>query len=212
MPQIQLTFMPFFFSFRIYLSGISVPLPLWHIGTFTSTFTLLSIVFSTTACLCMISFLKKFYHFQIQNPRSYRLHCIEYPLSSRSFQISLSVVSGLQQARPPCPSPTPGADSNSCQLRPSNHLIFCCPLLLSPSIFPSIRVFSNESVLNWTELALGGQSIGVSALASVLPMDIQDWFPIGWTGWISLQSKRLSRVFSNTTVQKHQFFGAQLSL
>ena len=90
---------------------------------------------------------------------------------------------------------------------PSNHLILCCPLLLLPSIFPSIRVFSNESVLH-----KGGQSIGVSASASVLPVNIQDWFSVGWTGWISLQSMGLSRVFSNTTVQKHQFFSVQLSL
>ena len=82
---------------------------------------------------------------------------------------------------------------------PSNHLILCQPLLLPPSIFPSIRVFSNELVL-----ASGGQSIGVSASASVLPMNIQDGFPLGWTGWISLQSKEFSRVFSNTKVQKHQ--------
>ena len=86
---------------------------------------------------------------------------------------------------------------------PSNHLILCCPLLLLPSIFPNIRVISNESVLGnrWP-------NIGASASASVLPMNIQDWFPLEWTGWISLQSKRLSRVFSNTTVQKHQFFRA----
>ena len=90
---------------------------------------------------------------------------------------------------------------------PSNHLILCHPLLLPPSIFPSLRVFSNESVL-----CTGGQSIGVSASTSVLPMNIQDWCPLGWTGWISLQSKGLSRVFSNTTVQKHQFFGVQPSL
>ena len=89
----------------------------------------------------------------------------------------------------------------------SNHLILCHPLLLLPSIFPSISVFSNESVLH-----IRCQSIGVSASASVLPMNIQDWSPLGWTGWISLQSKGLSRVFSNTTVQKHLFFGAQLSL
>ena len=91
---------------------------------------------------------------------------------------------------------------------PSNHLILCHPLLLLPSIFPSIRVFSNESAL----LASGGQSIGVSASTSVLPMNTQDWSSLGWTGWISLQSKGLSRVFSNTTVQKHQFFSIQLSL
>ena len=89
---------------------------------------------------------------------------------------------------------------------PSNHLILCHPLLLLPSIFPSIRVFSSESAL-WS----GGQSIGASASASVLPMNIQDWFPLGLTGLILL-SKGLSRVFSNTTVQKHQFFGTQLSL
>ena len=79
---------------------------------------------------------------------------------------------------------------------PSNHRILCCPLLLLPSILPIIRIFSNESVLRikW---------IGVSASASVLPVNIQDWSPLGWTGWISLQSKGLSRVFSNTTVQKH---------
>ena len=84
----------------------------------------------------------------------------------------------------------------------SNHLILFCPLLLLPSIFPSIRVFFNES---------GSQSIRVSASASVLPMNTQDWYPLGWTGWISLQSKGLSRAFSNTTVQKHQFFSTQLS-
>ena len=81
---------------------------------------------------------------------------------------------------------------------PSNNLNLCRPLLLLPSIFPRIRVFSNESVLS-----SGGQSIGVSALASVLPMNIQDWFPLGWTGWIPLLSKGLSIVFSNTIVQKH---------
>ena len=83
---------------------------------------------------------------------------------------------------------------------PSSHLILCRPLLLLPSIPPSIRVFSNEPTLC--------QSTGVSASASVLPKNIQDWFPLGWTGWISLQ---LSRIFPNITVQKHQFFGAQLS-
>ena len=86
---------------------------------------------------------------------------------------------------------------------PSKHLILHCPLLLLPLIFPSIRVFSKES---------GGQSIGASASASVLPMNIQDWFPLGSICLISLQSKELSRVFSNTTVQKHQYFSAQLYL
>ena len=88
----------------------------------------------------------------------------------------------------------------------SNYLILCCSLLFLPSIFPSIRVFSNESVLD-----SGGQSIGASASASVFPMNIQDWFPLGFTGLI-LQPKGLSRVFSNTTIQKHQFFSVQPSL
>ena len=87
-----------------------------------------------------------------------------------------------------------------------SHFTLCCPLLPLPSVFPSIRVFSSESVL----CISGDQSIGVSA--SVLPMNIQDWSPLEWTGLISLQTKGLSRVFSNTTAQKHQFLGTQLSL
>ena len=90
---------------------------------------------------------------------------------------------------------------------PSNHLILCCPPLLLPSIFPSIRVFSNESAL-----CIRWPKYWSFSFISVLPMNTQDWSPLGWTGWISLQSKGLSRVFSNTTVEKHQFFGAQLSL
>ena len=89
---------------------------------------------------------------------------------------------------------------------PSNHLILCRPRLLLPSIFASIRSFQMSQLF-----ASGGQSIGVSVSTSVLLMSTYDW-SLGWTGWISLQSKGLSRVFSNTTVQKHQFFSAQLSL
>ena len=88
---------------------------------------------------------------------------------------------------------------------PSNHLILCRPLLL-PSIFPSIRVFWNESFL-----CIRWPNIGVSASALVLPMNIQDWLPLAWNSWISLLSKGLLRIFSNTKVQKHQFLGAQLS-
>ena len=88
---------------------------------------------------------------------------------------------------------------------PSSHLILCHPLLLLPPIPPSIRVFPMSQLFEW-----GGQSTGLSALASVLPKNTQGWSPSEWTGWISLQSKGLSRFFSNTTAQKHQFFGAQL--
>ena len=115
-----------------------------------------------------------------------------------------------QHTRPPCPSPTPGVYSNSC---PSSR--WCLPAISSsvapfsscPQSLPASGSFPMSQLFTW-----GGQSTGVSALASVLPMNTQDWSPLGWTGCISLQSKRLSRVFCNTTVQKHQFFGMQLSL
>ena len=130
-------------------------------------------------------------------------------------QFSCSVMSdslrphGLQHNRLPCPSPTPRAYSNSCPSSQWCHppisssvVPFCSCLQSCPASgsFPISQFFTS-----------GGQSIGVSASASVLPMNIQGWFPLGWTGWISLQSKGLSRVFSNTTVQKHQFFSTQLS-
>ena len=109
----------------------------------------------------------------------------------------------MQHARLNCPSPTPGVCSNSLSFEsvmPPNHLVLCCPLLLLPSIFPSIRVFP----VSWLFVS-GGQNIGASASASVLSTNIQGWFPLGWTVLISLQSNRLSRTFSNTTVHKHQF-------
>ena len=89
---------------------------------------------------------------------------------------------------------------------PSNHLIFCHPLVLLPSSFPASGSFQMNQFFT-----SGGQSVGVSASASVLPMNIKNWFPLGWTCWIPLQSKELSRVFSNTTLQKYQFFSTQLS-
>ena len=133
-----------------------------------------------------------------------------------SVQFSCSVVSdslqphGLQQARPPCPSPTPGVHPNPCPLS-----WWCHPTISSSVItFSShLQSFPASGSFQMSQFfTSGGQSIGVSTSASVLPMNIQDWSPLGWTGWISLQSKGLSRVFSNTTVQKHQFFRAQLSL
>ena len=114
-----------------------------------------------------------------------------------------------QHARPPCPSPTPGVHSDS---RPSSQ--WCHPAISSsvipfsscPQSFPASGAFPVSQLFAW-----GGQNTGVSASASVLPVNTQDWSPLGWTGWISLQSKGLSRVFSDTTVQKHQSFGAHLS-
>ena len=116
----------------------------------------------------------------------------------------------MQHARLPCPSPTPGAYSNS---RSSSW--WCHPTISSSVVcFSSCLQFfpASGSFPVSQFFASGGQTIEVSASASVFPMNVQDWFPLEWTGWISLQSKGLSRVFSNTTVQKHQFFGAQLSL
>ena len=133
----------------------------------------------------------------------------------QTVQFSHSVVSDslqpheLQHSRPPCMSPTPSVSSNSC---PSSR--WCHPAISSTVIpfssclqsLPASGSFPNSQLFAWV-----GQSIGVSALASFLPKNTQSWSPSEWTGWISLQSKGLSRVFSNTTLQKHQFFGAQLS-
>ena len=117
---------------------------------------------------------------------------------------------GMQQARLPCPSPKPRVYANSCPLNWWHHPT------ISSSVIPfssCLRSFPASGSFQMSQLfASGGQSIGVSTSTSVLPMNTQDWSPLGWTGWISLQSKGLSRVFSNTIVQKHQFFNAQLSL
>ena len=133
-----------------------------------------------------------------------------------SIQFSCSVVSDSMQphepqhARPPCPSPTAGVYPNPCPLSQWCHPTISSsviPFSSCPQSFPASGSFQMSQLF-----ASGGPSIGVSASTSVLPLNTQDWSPLGWTGWISLQSKRLSRVFSNTTVQKHQFFGTQLSL
>ena len=131
---------------------------------------------------------------------------MDFPGSTQFSSVSYS----LQCARPPCPSSTPRVHPNPCLLSQ-----WCHPTISSSVIpfsshlqsFPALRSFPMSRFF-----ISDGESIGVSASASVLPMNIQDWFPLGWTGWITLQSKGPSRVFSNTTVQKHQFFGAQLSL
>ena len=136
--------------------------------------------------------------------------------SFSSVQFSRSVVSAQslrhhesQHARPPCPLPTPGVHSDSCPLSQ-----WCHPAI-SPSVIPfssypqslsASESFPMSQLFTW-----GGQSIGVSALASFLPKNTQGWSPLEWTVWISLQAKGLPRVFSNTTVQKHQFFSALLS-
>ena len=130
-----------------------------------------------------------------------------------SVQFSHWVVSNslrpheLQHSRPPCPSPTPGVHSNSGPSSPWCHPAISSsvvPFSSCPESLPASESFPVSQLFAW-----GGQSIGVSALASFFPKNTQGWSPLEWTSWISLQSKGLSRVFSNTTVQKHQFFGAQ---
>ena len=135
------------------------------------------------------------------------------PVQFSPVQFICSVLSDYVQPHewqhvcPPCLSPTPRVHANS---YPSSW--WCHPAILSfvipfsscPQSLPASGSFPMSQLFAW-----GGQSIGDSASASVLPMNTQDWFPLGWTGWISLQSKGLTRVFSNTTVQKHQFFSAQ---
>ena len=140
-------------------------------------------------------------------------HCFT---TRSSVQFSHSVISdslrpyGLQHARPPCPSPTPGVYSESCPLSRWCHPTISSsvvPFSSCPQSFPASGSFQMSQLFT-----SGDQSIRVSASTSVLPMNTQDWSPLGWTGWISLLSKGLSRVFSNTIVQKHQFFCTQLSL
>ena len=130
-------------------------------------------------------------------------------------QFSHSVVSDSlrphesQHARPPCPSPSPGVHSNSCPLSQWCHpaiLSSVIPFSSCPQSLPASRSFPMSQLFTW-----GGQSTGVSALASFLPKNTQGWSPLEWTGWLSFQSKGLSRVFSNSAVQKHQSFGTQLS-
>ena len=169
---------------------------------------------------------KDFPYFLSQSPKnkytvSYQNNFLGFMLSISCpevsvLQFSRSVLSyslrphESQHARPPCPSPTPGVYPNSC-----SSTRWCHPAISSsvipfsscPQSLAASGSFPVSQLFIW-----GGQSIGVSASTSVLPMNTQDWSPSGWTGWISLQSKGLSRVFSNTTVQKHQFSGAQLSL
>ena len=134
----------------------------------------------------------------------------------RMSQFSHSVMSDslwphtLQHNRLPCPSSTPGAYSNSCPLRRWRHATISSSV---GSFSSCLQSFPASGSFPMSQLfASGGHSIGASASASLLPMNTQDWSPLGWTSWISLQSKGLSRVFSYITVQKHQFFGTQLSL
>ena len=162
------------------------------------------ISFITILCLPHIHFIFIF----LDSPK-------HFTFQGQSVQFSLSVVSDSlqphesQHARPPCPSPTAGVYSNSCPLSQ-----WCHPTISSsavsfsfcPQSFPASGSFPMSQLFAW-----GGQSIGVSASTSVLSMNTQDRSPLGWTGWIFLQPKGLSRVFSNTTLQKCQFFSAQLS-
>ena len=173
-------------------------------------------------CVFYISCISKWVLYHLGSPKlilqnTKRLTENEFTITKRksSVQFSHTVMSGslwphgLQIARPPWPSPTPRVYSNSCPLS------WRCHLTIPSSVVPfssHLQSFPASGSFAMSQLFIsGGQSIGVSASASVLPMNIPDSSPLGWTGWISLQSKGRSRVFSNITVQKHQFFGTQLS-
>ena len=161
--------------------------------------------------------MRRVYKCSLMQLDSEELQCLSVDSSFlfSSVQFSCSVMSNSLQAhepqhtRPPCPSPTPRVYSNSCPLSQR------CHPTISPSVIPfssHLQSFPASGSFQMSQFfASGDQSIGVSASTSVLAMNTQDWSPLGWTGWISLQSKGLSRVFSNTTIQKHQFFGTQLS-
>ena len=162
-----------------------------------------------TVLLCQIPKLKSVYKMQQKGLIPFgKFYVHQFSKVQLLSHVSLQPQES-QHARPPCPSPTPGDYSNSC---PSSR--WCHPTIASsiipffscPQSIPASGSFQMSQFFAW-----GSESIGVSASASVLPMKTQDWSPLGWTGWISLQCKGLSRVFSNTTVQKHQFFSAQLS-
>ena len=137
------------------------------------------------------------------------MHSVQFSSAQLLNRVQLLWPHESQHARPPCPSPSPGDHSNPL---PSSR--WCHPTISSsvvpfsscPQSLPASESFPVSQLFTW-----GGQSTGVSALALFLPKNTQDWSPLGWTGWTSLQSKELSRVFSNTTVQKYQFFGTQLS-
>ena len=164
--------------------------------------------------LSMLRFRKCFSNFFTYVPfsspkRSLRNHVLPSVQFSRSIMSDSLQPHELQHARPPCPSPTPGVHSNLC---PSSQ--WCHPAISSsvvpfsscPQSLPATGSFPMSQLFTW-----GSQSTGVSALASFLPKNTQGWSPLEWTGWISLPSKELSRVFSNTSVQMHQFFSTQFS-
>ena len=141
-------------------------------------------------------------------PREQEQIHLKDSLVSFTTDKDMHICYGLQHTRLPCPSPTPGACSNSCtSISDANQPSY--PLLSPP---PAFNLSQHQGKIPMSQFfASGGQSIGVSASTSILPMNTQDWFPLEWSGWISLLSKGLSRVFSRTTVQKHQFFGIQPS-
>ena len=160
-------------------------------------------------------FKKQFFHILHKWNKSMYFIYFTNSYNNPSIQFSHSVLSdilwphGLQHARPPYPSPTPGACSSSCPLSQWYHPTISSSVVPFSSCLQSFPASGSFKMSQF--FPSGGQSIGILASASVLPKNIQDLFPLEWTGWISLQAKGLSRVFSNTTVQKHQFFSTQLS-
>ena len=147
------------------------------------------------------------FHFRTFLTNVFLISSVQFSSVSQSCLTDTLTPHESQHARPPCPSPTPGVHPISCPSNRWGHPAISSsfiPFSSCPQSLPASESFPVSQLFAW-----GGQSTGVSAWASFLPKNTQDWSPLEWTGWISLQSKRLSRVFSNTTVQKHQFFGTQ---
>ena len=165
-------------------------------------FNLVPLVYFSLCCLFFYNLPK------ISLPRYLDISILHFTQFSHSVIPDSLWPTGLQHVKPLCPSTTSGLYPNSCPLSQSGHPTISSsigPFSACPQSFPASGSFQMN------QLFTSGQSIGVSASASILPMNTQDWSPLAWTGWISLQSRGLSRVFSNTTVQKHQFFRVQLS-
>ena len=207
---------------RMVAAACQISLSITNSRSLLKLMSIRSVVQSNRLILCYPLFLLPSFFPRIRVFCNESVVCIRRPkywsfsFSIGSVQFSLIAQScltlrphGLQHTRLPCLSPTPGVYSDSCPMS-----WWCHPTVSSsvvpffpPSIFPSIRVVSNESVL-----CIRWPKFGVSASTSVLPMNIQDWFSLGWTCWISLKFKALARIFFNPTVQKHQFFSVHLSL
>ena len=194
--------------FAFWLDCFVLSIHIWCWYRLTAANILFLLMSFCSMVLILLHFLHSINIFQC----SILISLLIFPLSSVQLlsRVWLFTTAWTAAHRPPCPLPTPGVYPNSCPLNQWCHPTISSSVIPFSSPLQSLPASGSFQISQC--FTSGGQSIGVSASASVLPMNIQDWFPLGCTGWISLQSKGLSRVFSNTTVKKHQFFSSQISL